>query len=143
MRRTLFACCVLLSVSLLQFSGVQAQTGENKVALQISDGSPEKQELLLNVANNVLKAYGPDNVKLEIVAFGPGLRLLFADNANKDLVQSLAATGVRFSACQNTIKGMTKTLGKAPTITKDAQVVPAGIIRLVDLSAQGYVVVRP
>lgn len=143
MRRSLFACCVLLSVSLLQFSGVQAQTGENKVALQISDGGPEKQELLLNVANNVLKAYGPDNVKLEIVAFGPGLRLLFADNAHKDRIQSLAATGVRFSACQNTIKGMTKTLGKAPTINKDAQIVPAGIIRLVDLSAQGYVVVRP
>lgn len=143
MRRSLYVCCVLLSAALLQSASVLAQTGENKVALQISDGSPEKQELLLNVANNVLKAYGPDNVKLEIVAFGPGLRLLFADNANKDLVQSLAATGVRFSACQNTIKGMTKALGKAPTITKDAQIVPAGIIRLVDLSSQGYVIVRP
>lgn len=143
MRRSLFAYFVLLSISLFQVTGVQAQTGENKIALQISDGGPEKQELLLNVANNILKAYGPDNVKLEIVAFGPGLRLLFADNANKDLVQSLAATGVQFSACENTIKGMTKSLGKAPTISINAQVVPAGIVRLVDLSSQGYVVVRP
>lgn len=143
MRPSLFAYFVFLSISLFPVTGVQAQTGENKIALQISDGGPEKQELLLNVANNILKAYGADNVKLEIVAFGPGLRLLFADNANKDLVQSLAATGVQFSACENTIKGMTKTLGKAPTISKSAQVVPAGIVRLVDLSSQGYVVVRP
>lgn len=128
--------CLLLAVN-------PAQAEEKKVALQISDGGPEKQELVLNVASNVLKAYGQDNVKIEIVAFGPGLRLLFADNANKDRVQSLAATGVRFSACQNTIAGMTRILGSAPEISKDAQLVPAGIVRLVDLSSQGYVLVRP
>jgi intracellular sulfur oxidation DsrE/DsrF family protein len=116
---------------------------EKKIVLQISDGSPEKQTLVLNVASNLLKAYGQDNVKVEVVAFGPGLRLLFADNANHDRIQSLSATGVRFSACQNTIEGMTKMLGHKPVLTKDAVEVPAGIVRIVDLTASGYTYARP
>ena len=133
----LFLCAALFLAAPL------AHAAEKKIALQISDGSPEKQELVLNVANNLLAEYGLDGVKIEVVAFGPGLRLLFADNANKDRVQSLATLGVRFSACQNTVKAMTKQLGHAPTLTKDAQPVAAGVVRIVDLADAGYVNVRP
>ena len=116
---------------------------EKKIVLQLSDGSEEKQTLILNVASNLLKAYGQDGVKVEIVAFGPGLRMLFADNENRERIQSLSATGVRFSACQNTIAGMTKVLGHKPVLTKDAVEVPAGIVRIVDLTASGYTYARP
>ena len=50
---------------------------EHKFVLQISDMDPSKQTLVLNVASNILKAYGQDQADVEIVAFGPGLRLLF------------------------------------------------------------------
>jgi hypothetical protein len=126
----------------LAVSGV-SHAEEKKIVLQLSDGSEEKQTLVLNVASNLLKAYGQDNVKVEIVAFGPGLRLLFADNANRDRIQSLSATGVRFSACQNTVDGMAKVLGYKPQLTKDAVEVPAGIVRIVDLTASGYTYARP
>lgn len=116
---------------------------EKKIALQISDASPEKQTLVLNVANNLVKYYGPDRVKLEVVAFGPGLRLLFADNANRDRIQALEANGVRFSACENTIAKMTKQLGHRPEINKLAVSVPAGIVRIVELTADDYTLVRP
>jgi hypothetical protein len=127
---------------MLAVSGV-SHAEEKKIVLQLSDGSEEKQTLVLNVASNLLKAYGQDNVKVEIVAFGPGLRLLFADNANRDRIQSLSATGVRFSACQNTVDGMAKVLGHKPQLTKDAVEVPAGIVRIVDLTASGYTYARP
>lgn len=131
-----------LVIVALWSSGAGAE-GAKQIALQISDGTPEKQELVLNVASNLLKAYGPDRVKIEVVAFGPGLRLLFADNANRHRVQSLALSGVRFSACENTMAGMTKLLGHPPTLGPEAQSVPAGVIRLVELNASGYVLVRP
>ena len=63
---------------------------EHKFVLQISDMDPFKQTLVLNVANNILKAYGADQVDVEIVAFGPGLRLLFEDNANSSRIDGLA-----------------------------------------------------
>ena len=46
------------------------------VALQLSDGDPKKQRLVLSVASNLIKEDGPDNIAVEVVAFGPGVTLL-------------------------------------------------------------------
>lgn len=133
----------LALLALLVLAGSPARAEEKKIALQISDASGDKQTLVLNVANNLLTHYGQDNIKLEIVAFGPGLQLLFADNANGDRVQSLTASGVRFSSCQNTVAGMTKVLGHPPALSPHAVPVKAGIARIVELTEQGYTLVRP
>ncbi|MGA7179884.1 MAG: DsrE family protein [Thiobacillaceae bacterium] len=111
--------------------------------LQISDMDPSKQELILNNAANLLQAYPPSMVDIEIVAYGPGLRLLFADNVNAERIQSLSMSGVKFSACGNTLKGMTKQLGFEPKINPAATVVPAGIVRIGQLVKQGYIYIKP
>lgn len=116
---------------------------QTRVALQISDGSEEKQALVLNVASNLLKFYGPDKIDIEVVAFGPGLRLLFKDNVNSQRIEELAAAGVRFSACDNTITAMTKLLGHPPELNPIARIVPAGIVRMVELNKAGFFVARP
>jgi hypothetical protein len=116
---------------------------EKKVVLQISDSDPFKQTLVLNVANNLIKAYGVDKVDVEIVAFGPGLRLMFAENHNKDRISGLASNGVRFAACGNTVKNMTKTLGKEPALNPNATKVSAGVVRIMELVEDGYVLVKP
>lgn len=116
---------------------------EAKVVLQISDMDPSKQTLVLNVAGNLLKHYGPDRVDIEVVAFGPGLRLLYADNVNKQRISALAGDGVRFSACKNTIDNFTAQLGAAPEINPIATIVPAGIVRIVELVKEGYVLSKP
>lgn len=114
-----------------------------RVALQISDTNPFKQTLVLNVASNLLKHYGRDKVDVEIVAFGPGLRLLFEDNAQSERIARLTEAGVRFSACENTINNMAKKLGHTPALNPNAGIVPAGIVRLVRLDAAGYFVAKP
>ncbi|MDT8383984.1 MAG: hypothetical protein RRB22_06180 [Gammaproteobacteria bacterium] len=117
---------------------------EKKVVLQISDPNPFKQTLVLNVASNVLKEYGPDKVEVEIVAFGPGVRLLFADNDNAGRLKSLVeGSGVRLHACSNTIANMTKQLGYKPEINPLATSPGPGVIRIVDLVSQGYILVKP
>ena len=116
---------------------------ETKVVLQISDNDPSKQTLVLNVANNLVKFYGPDKVEVEIVAFGPGLRLLFKENVNTGRINGLASNGVRFSACKNTIAGMGKKLGHPPALNSQATPVSAGVVQIIDLVAQGYTLVKP
>ena len=116
---------------------------DKKVVLQISDGDPFKQTLVLNVANNLIKAYGVDKVDVEIVAFGPGLRLMLDDNHNKPRISGLASNGVRFAACGNTLKKMTKVLGKEPALNANATQVGGGIVRIMDLVDAGYVLVKP
>ena len=115
-----------------------------KIVLQISDPNPFKQTLVLNVASNIIKEYGVDNVDVEIVAFGPGLRLLFADNANKGRIQGLAASDVKFYACSNTTKNMAKKLGHAPVLNKNAVSEGPGVMRIVKLVTEdGYTLVKP
>ena len=117
---------------------------EEKVVLQISDDDPFKQTLVLNVATNLINHYGADKVDIEIVAFGPGLRLLFAENANAGRIGTLMeSSGVRFSACENTVAAMTKQLGHAPAINPGATRVQAGIVRIMELTGQDYQLVKP
>jgi hypothetical protein len=117
---------------------------EKKIVLQISDEDAYKQTLVLNVASNLIKHYGPDRVDVEIVAFGPGLRLLFADNSNTGRIDRLAAdSGVRFSACMNTMSKMTKALGHEPKLNKDSNPVQAGVVRIIELVDQGYILIKP
>lgn len=116
---------------------------EERIVLQISDSDPFKQTLVLNVANNLIKAYGQDKVDVEIVAFGPGLRLMFKDNVNSGRIQGLTSSGVKFSACKNTIAGMTKKLGHAPELNSNAVPVSAGVVRIIDLQNQGYKLIKP
>lgn len=117
---------------------------EHKVVLQISDDDPIKQTLVLNVANNLVNYYGTDKVDIEIVAFGPGLRLLFAENVNAGRIGTLVETsGVRFSACENTVAAMSRQLGHPPALNPQAARVKAGIVRILELTAQGYTLVKP
>jgi len=117
---------------------------EAHILLQLSDREPEVQSRVLNVASNLLKYYGgPDLVDLEIVAFGPGISLLFADNSQHERISSLAANGVRFVACMNTVETIERTTGKRPELMELALPVKAGVAHIVERSGQGFVVVRP
>ena len=116
---------------------------DQKLVLQISDMDPDKQTLVLNVASNFIKHYGPDRSDVEIVAFGPGLRLLFAENSNAGRIEGLTQSGVRFAACGNTLTKMTETLGSEPALNPHATVVPGGIVRIKELADQGYLLVKP
>lgn len=141
-----FALYAVFFMSLFGFatsSMAEKEFAEHKVVLQISDPNPFKQTLVLNVANNIMKYYGPDLVEVEIVAFGPGLRLLFKNNVNGGRIQGLVDNGVRFSACANTIKSMTKKLGHKPELNPNAVTVDAGVVRILELTKAGYTLIKP
>lgn len=48
-----------------------------------------------------------------------------------------------FSACSNTLQGMTKKEGREVRILGEAGVVPSGVVRLLELQEQGYAYVKP
>lgn len=133
----------LLAMAIIMPLQAASDFAEKKVVLQISDPDPFKQTMVLNVANNLIKHYGQDKIDIEIVAFGPGLRLLFEENSNSSRIDSLVSSDVTFSACQNTVKGITKKLGHAPALHSGAKPTPAGVVRIMDLIDKGYVLIKP
>jgi intracellular sulfur oxidation DsrE/DsrF family protein len=118
---------------------------KNKIAIQVSTNDPLTQKIALNNAVNVQKALGIDNVDIEIVAYGPGLSMLTQSDKNAEAarVKSLALQNITFSACANTMKGIEKRTGKKPVLIEGVRVVPAGVIRLMELQQQGYAYIRP
>jgi intracellular sulfur oxidation DsrE/DsrF family protein len=131
----------VLALLTLSFSASAADS-TNKIVLQLSDSSPEKQVLVLNVAQNLHRSYGKD-ASIEIVAFGPGLPMLLADNPNNKRIQSLASKGIRFSACRNTVRKISKLAGEEPVLDANAKMVIGGAERIVELVNQGYILIRP
>ena len=45
-----------------------------RLLLQVSEGSLDKLNLALNNAKNAQKEFGPENIEIEIVVFGRGVR---------------------------------------------------------------------
>lgn len=116
---------------------------EHRIVLQLSDNGPKKEGLVLSVANNLIKAYGPDKIAVEVVAFGPGIDLLRVENANRTRVESLIAQGVTFDVCLNTLDTIERETGKRPAVIPKAIPVQVGVGQILMLTENGYTLVRP
>lgn len=116
---------------------------EHKIVLQLSDGDAKKQALVLRVANNLLKAYAPDKIAIEVVAFGPGIDLLLSGSERRKQVESLIAQGVRFDVCLNTVDTIERETGKRPEFIQAATPVQVGVGQILFLAENGYTLVRP
>jgi len=115
---------------------------EHRLVMQLSDREPEKQALVLSIAYNLLKAYDPDKIAIEVVAFGPGIDLLRAKNPNRARVDSLISQGVQFDICMNTVDTLERE-GKHVDINPKVVKVQVGVERILQLTEKGYTLVRP
>jgi uncharacterized protein len=138
-------------VAFLAASGAQAEAGKpHRVVIQVDQNDAEVMNLALNNVKNILEMYRTKNEEavVEIVAYGPGLHMLRDDTSPvKDRIKQLAElsypSALTFSACDNTKEGMEKREGHPITIIPQATLVPAGVVRIMELEEQGYSYVKP
>lgn len=116
---------------------------EHHLALQLSDDDAKKQALIVSVANNLLKFYGPDKIAIEVVTFGPGITLTRADSPNRAYVDSLISQGVQFDICMNTVDTIERETGHKVPLNPKAKQVEAGVAQILALTEKGYTLVRP
>ena len=134
---------IALLYLLCAFSIQASDDVKQKVVIQVSTDDVRTQNIAMNNAVNLQKALGQDNVAIEIVAYGPGLTMLTPKSKASKRVPSLALQDITFSACGNTKAKMTKKSGKEVKLVEGVQVVPAGVLRIIELQAAGYAYVRP
>lgn len=120
----------------------------HRLAIHVDQNDPALMNLVLNNVQNVEAAYAAkgETVAVEIVAYGPGLAMLTADSPVKDRISVMSLEhpdGLQFSACGNTMAGMKKKTGKDVVLVSEAKVVPAGVIRLMELQEAGWSYLRP
>jgi intracellular sulfur oxidation DsrE/DsrF family protein len=142
MMRVTAVTAALLSPAAAQSPLPDKPFADHHLVLQLSDRAPDKQALVLSVAYNLLKAYGPDKIAIEVVAFGPGIDLLRAQSHSRPLVDSLISQGVQFDICMNTVDTLERA-GKHVDINPKAVRVQVGVERILQLTEKGYTLVRP
>lgn len=135
---------VLLSITCFAADDDEKPFAEDRVVLQLSESGDAEQRLVLSIANNLIKHYGgPDFIDIEIVAFGPGISLLFKGSQHAERISSLVANGVRFVGCLNTIETLARRDGKAPEMSPVMIPVQTGVAHIIQRANEGFTVIRP
>ena len=136
-----------IALSLFFAGSALAAEAAHKLAIHVDQNDPAVMNLALNNAKNVQSYYADkgETVEIEIVAYGPGLKMYTADSPVKDRISamSLEHDNLTFAACGNTLAVMEKKAGTKIELVSEATMVPSGVVRLMELQEQGYSYVRP
>lgn len=116
---------------------------KRKIVIQISKGRPRQWNMDLSMIHNVLRFFGKGKVRIVLVAYGPGLKMLFADSPVASRIKALDSRGVEFDACHNSLVGMANKLGHMPKLVPQAVIVPSGLVRIAQLEHAGFEYVKP
>jgi len=118
--------------------------------VHVPQEDPKAFKQAINIANNIPKQLGADSVKVEIVAQGPGLKLLTKGSPEGERIKSLAMLsentmggGTKFSACAATMAGIKKRTGKEPVLLEGVgKVEPGAVARIMELQEKGCSYIR-
>lgn len=142
----IFAAILALSLSCLTLPAAAADKHapragavRDKLVFQVSDENTGKWRTALSNAKNVQEELGAKNVDIEIVVYGAGLGMLTFDSPVGDEVAEAIRSGVKFVACENTMKGK--------HLTKDDMLpslsyARAAVVELMRKQQQGYAYIK-
>ncbi len=101
-----------------------------------------KWKLLLQNVQNLMQAAGPSPIRIEVLANAEAVKdhQTLAPSPGLDKMRQLAGGGVVFAACNNSLRGFKIDPQQLPSFV---QVVPAGVLELVQRQADGYAYIKP
>lgn len=151
-RRQIFsAMAATLLAAPVASRGAAAAEEEKKthrLAIHVDQNDADVMKLALNNTRNAFELYQElgHELAVEIVCYSQGLHMLRDDTSPvKNEIRALRkiVPQVAFGACNNTKTNMEKREGRPIPIIPEATIVPAGIVRLVELQEAGYHYVKP
>ena len=117
-----------------------AQDRPQRLLIQISDENPKVWGLALANARNVRHDVGPDKVQIEIVVYGPAIRMLEAESDWRDRVTQVLDEGIRVIVCENTMA----TMGlKRDDMLGGVDFVKTGLAHVMKRELEGWAYARP
>lgn len=137
---------IILIVLLAIYSYAQSKFSEpqptfdnpRKVVYSLYVGDLETVEHTIGSMYNILKEYPAESLKIVVVAYGKGLRVLKKDYDKKTLerVKSLMEYDVEFIACKNTMETMK---WKESDFIDGIGFTQAGIVEIIEKQKDGYI----
>lgn len=144
----IFACLATVTAALVSWPGGAVAEGIKRVAIHVDENDPARMTMALNNAANIYKYYDEKDeaVDVRLVANGPGLHMFREDTSPvKDRIaaMSLEHESLTFAACGNTHRAMSSKAGGAITLISEAEMIPSGVVELIELQGQGWAYIRP
>ena len=110
-----------------------------KAVIHINFKDPQRHEHALNNIENILK--DASDTQLVVVCHGEGIAIVTKKQTQQsDLIQSLIKKGVRFAACENTMRK--KSLSKEDLV-EGTVTVPSGAVEVIRKQSEGYSYFKP
>jgi len=111
-----------------------------KGVIHVNFSDAERQKHGLKNIANMLKEVG-DKFEIEVVCHGSGIGLLVKDQSqHASEVERLSKMGVRFAACENTLRE--KTISKV-SLLPGVVTVPSGAVEVIRRQQDGYGYFKP
>jgi len=135
---------LLLAIALIM-TALNAHAAEQlkyNLLLQVSEDSVERLMAALNAARFVQQEYGPPNVNVKIVVFGPGVQTLkyYAPIPVADRVKQAKANGVQIVVCDYSMRAAKL---RPSDMLREVTFVRSGIGEIMEKEQRGWVYVRP
>jgi intracellular sulfur oxidation DsrE/DsrF family protein len=124
-------------------AGAAKQTdATRKVVFHIDADQPERLLMALENTRNLFKEIPPDKCSVHVVTNGKAVILFRKDRAASYAaeMEALHLRGVHFKACRN---AMAKNKVEKSDLLEICEVVPAGILELIDLQKQRFAYIKP
>ena len=131
-----------LCLSLATLTVTAAAQVKYHLLIQVSEDSIDKMNSALNTARNVQHVFGPENIEIEIVVYGAGVKTLkyYAPIPIADKIKEVTTEGVRLVACEIAMR--THKLRPSDMI-EEVRYVPSGVVELVEKQTEGWSYIRP
>jgi intracellular sulfur oxidation DsrE/DsrF family protein len=113
-----------------------------KAVFHVDQKDAQVFNLALNNVINLLKAIPGQEHDLIVLLNGPAVSLVTREEAAffQEMIQGLSAQGVRFQVCENALHRFEVS---RDNLIGECQVIPAGIVGLIDLQNQGFAYIKP
>jgi intracellular sulfur oxidation DsrE/DsrF family protein len=111
-----------------------------RIVLSISEDDPKRIAAVLSNITNIQKYYDATQVKMAVIAYGPGLVAVLKGSPVAQRIASLQDLEVDFIACGATLETMKKT---AADLLPQVTVVPNGLPEIVERSLRGWIHLHP
>ncbi len=113
-----------------------------KVVLHIDFDDEKRLLMALGNFKNLLKEINAEGSSLALLANGSSVKLLLKAKADdyKDDINALAASGVKFYVCNNSLNKFDINLDEMLPV---CEVVKAGVLKLIELQNDGYAYIKP
>ena len=111
-----------------------------KIVVSLSEKDEARVNAVLNNVMNIHAFYGPDFVKLAVVAYGPGIWSMLQDSPVRKRIESMQYNDIEFVACGNTLDAIHKT---EEDLIEGVVRVQAGLPEIVERRLSGWVDIKP